>query len=229
MPTKNTPKSAPKPGPGLKDHEAPSVLEIHRQNIEFEDEHKRLVNGDISRNVFATQPFRKIEHIPCTDPQIEAFEERPILVGAGKPVHHPISHEKEMGVMVADVPCPECHSVNLIHGDGCIHCVPVLVPGEEHGDSKEFDPSVLIHAKHPDHFIVRGANRDKVIDKIPVGVGGHTKQTSPHIAGKTHEAAGKIIKPKVGWNHEKESRGRGKKNRLLRKTKVLIHKMKKKL
>lgn len=228
MPNAQRPKPAPKPGPGLKDHEASSVLEIYRHDIEFEDEYKRLVSKDVSRNTFATQPFRKIEHIPDTDTRIEAFEETVILVGSGNTAIPPVLKEKGIDVKVVAEPCPECRGINLIHGDGCVHCIPVLESLSEQEDQKVSDIT-LLHAKHPDHFRVRGTNRDNVIDKIPVGVGGHTKHTSPHIAGKAYEESGKIIEPKVRWNHEKESRGRDKRNRLLRKTKILIYKWKKKM
>lgn len=149
----------------------PKVNPIGINLTTFEsEEDKRLV--DWNNPVEVERRKSKIANIGSFDPIIPEIEEKPILairIGIQEPEH-------QFGI-----PCPECKAVNVIVGDGCAHCEPVL--------DVQPDKSVGVKKKRSliDEIEIIGVttkkNRARTKTDPRIGKGGYAKTTSPHLTG----------------------------------------------
>ncbi len=177
------------PHPGLGGYSEKEILNLHR---EFDDEKKRLTQGDISPLHFSTHQFVQMRYIPCVDEAIERFEEKVIL-----PLRVCLD-DKNAPEGQSDQHCAECKSVVVIKSNGCAHCIAVT---EETTDGAEFlanTEEVVIEDDSETEIPTRKLNRANTKTVNPrIGNGGYTRATSPHLTQKGWKPSAPVVQEKV--------------------------------
>lgn len=147
---------------------------------EVEEDERLVIWQDNSKKKFSTQKQTKENNLWTHDSQILEFEEKVI-----RPEISTMDSTRSI--------CPECSHLLLVPIDGCMCVIPVTdTTGIESLDLLErgeiIDLSMFaikftkyqITTERFEGISLRGSNRDRVLDRLPVGQNGRVKYTSPH-------------------------------------------------